>query len=873
MKIERKNIIDLIGKSAGKYHSCIITCFSLDFSYFEERVLPSLRVANIKNVNLFCDGYYLESAQEMVSGSEFKHNKTYNFVPIYETGVFHPKIMFFAGQKNGLLIIGSGNVTSSGLSTNDEIWAAFHINTVETENAMVFSHVWNYLEGLFSNARGFIPEKLSWFRKYSTWINQLPKPVQDIKFTDSEINLNFISNQNGNSSYSQIKNLVTSDKIKTLTAISPFYDKNGSALTQIVEDFKPGKVNCIIESNDGTIPVNLPESFIGRISFFDWKNCSGEFNEKINRLHAKLLHFEYEDGSEAMFFGSANITEAALGMKGDAANGEAGILIKRKSGINWLKGLGIKIPKETFDIKTISNSKVSLAETLFKHKFKNRILYSEIQGSKLSIYLKDKQTEVYRLLVLDRDESKILVEMSLQGSDKITVKVNPENIFRIALIDEDSNIVSNYSFVHRVESLAHTNPDPNLADLGNLLNGEYPNFEGISKLLKHIDFSFADEVDIITKKTNLSYRESTRKNDERPREYKIADSADFVRSYDGYSSEMGVLNNSNVKIFSKLNTLLKFQGLEQEYTDNEEQLLLVDDEQEGKGGDVKQKYYTNNTENDIIFIKDYFRKLNKVLTSYIQGFYDEKSNAWQSPIKVDISLLSNILISLELVIIFQGKNTKNNTPFFTAGKLEDIDVTTIKGYLATTIGLFLMLCNDGFKSYESENLREVLENKKAAALARILLIVCNQNWQDSDSFIHQTIALNALHYLQVNEKRTDYRMNSLEEDVLKIQNESYYKSHYFEDNFRATCDLKLIYLDWLSVFKNIESRKKELIIDLKKLCDNDMIFGSRIGFCRFSKINYILEDQYKITVYRAGFSPSEKFVLKNLNYGSKAIIF
>ena len=140
--IKRRNILELIGKHRGKYHSCVLTCYSFDFSFFEERVLPTLRLANIKNVNVLADGHYLEMAQEATTGREFKHNKTYNFHPIYETGVFHPKIILLTGVRHGLLIIGSGNITSSGLSTNDEIWGAFHLDNICNENAPLFGAAW-----------------------------------------------------------------------------------------------------------------------------------------------------------------------------------------------------------------------------------------------------------------------------------------------------------------------------------------------------------------------------------------------------------------------------------------------------------------------------------------------------------------------------------------------------------------------------------------------------------------------------------------------------------------------------------------------------------------------------------------------------------
>src|SRR5256885_13699559 len=115
--IERRNLLELIGKHRGKYRSCVLTCYSLDFSFFEERVLPVLKGANIKNVNVFADGKFLEIAQENTTGREFRHTKTYNFHPIYASGVFHPKIMLLTGPKHGLLIIGSGNITSAGINT------------------------------------------------------------------------------------------------------------------------------------------------------------------------------------------------------------------------------------------------------------------------------------------------------------------------------------------------------------------------------------------------------------------------------------------------------------------------------------------------------------------------------------------------------------------------------------------------------------------------------------------------------------------------------------------------------------------------------------------------------------------------------------
>mgnify|MGYP006173447417 CR=1 FL=1 len=58
--IARHNILDLLGSDKRKYHSCIITCYSFDFIFFEQRVLPKLRQAGITNINIYVDASQFE---------------------------------------------------------------------------------------------------------------------------------------------------------------------------------------------------------------------------------------------------------------------------------------------------------------------------------------------------------------------------------------------------------------------------------------------------------------------------------------------------------------------------------------------------------------------------------------------------------------------------------------------------------------------------------------------------------------------------------------------------------------------------------------------------------------------------------------------
>ena len=145
--IERYNVLELLGADKNKYHSCIITCFSFDFLFFEQRVLPKLRHAGIININLFVDARMFQQQLAALEGNH-RNNKSYSIVPIELNGAFHPKIIMAFGKSNGFLAIGSGNLTNSGLSSNDEVWGAFHTYKTESKATPLFKTVYNYLNQL-----------------------------------------------------------------------------------------------------------------------------------------------------------------------------------------------------------------------------------------------------------------------------------------------------------------------------------------------------------------------------------------------------------------------------------------------------------------------------------------------------------------------------------------------------------------------------------------------------------------------------------------------------------------------------------------------------------------------------------------------------
>src|SRR5690606_12537111 len=104
---------------------------------------------------------------------------------VFQKSLFHPKIWMLFGDKEGLLIVGSGNLTNSGNGNNDEIWGAFHFDIRSTENASIFSAAWNYLSMLSSTVKGQMNEKTTrWIVEHSKWLNELPT-VKPFEFSDT----------------------------------------------------------------------------------------------------------------------------------------------------------------------------------------------------------------------------------------------------------------------------------------------------------------------------------------------------------------------------------------------------------------------------------------------------------------------------------------------------------------------------------------------------------------------------------------------------------------------------------------------------------------------------------------------------------------
>jgi hypothetical protein len=674
--IERQNILDLIGKNKNKYSSCIITSYTFDFMFFEERIMSILRTSNIKNINVFLDGKYLDKYHEDLDNNGFKTHKTYSINKIYEKGVFHPKIMLLTGPKQGLLIIGSGNLTTSGLSTNDEIWGAFHLNSIDSPNATLFAAVWNYLQQYFIQTKGFNTQKLSWITQRSPWLNDIKGLLNDSFISiNKEVEVKFISNKKNISSYQEIIENLPPKTINKLTIISPYFDENGKILEQLKTDLKITKTVCITDSEFGLLPLNLNSQLDKSIDFYDWKDIFDIrlFDKRFNRLHAKIFHFEFDDGLEYIFIGSANATINALGSKIiKPVNAEAGILLRRKTQKNYLQELGINIKRVSpINIKSfIKKKKNIIGESVSSIKYKIKIIYSEINGNKLSIYCIAELAKIVELIVLD-SSNLVIEKLSLVNLNKeatTTLKL-PKGAYKIYL-SEDGIRISNYSLIHNVALQSKCNPDPNYAEIGQIIEAlsNDPENGQFIELLSYADYNWVDEE--LGKPTKPESKSGRVKNKpEITKDYGKLTEEEFNKLKSIQSNEFDILNNPSVQIADFLNILSR--GLivpKSRISENNEEALSKQgtDNQIGEGEEIAQTIsYNVEGEHEEKITRNHLDKVTAFYSSQLVSLHKSKSFITVPKRPLTIKDLSNISIALDLMCIYYGKKYIVNKSEFT----------------------------------------------------------------------------------------------------------------------------------------------------------------------------------------------------------------
>jgi len=492
--IERQNILDLFGADKNKYHSCIITAYSFDFLFFEQRVLPRLRRAGMININVFVDS---KMYQQQLSNLDGRHsiNQSYSIIPIKLKGAFHPKILMGFGKNNGFLAIGSGNLTSSGLSSNDEVWGACHTYRTEGKSIPIFNSTYKYLKKLQPFCLGSNLKKWEWPEKNTSWLSELPNLEINNDVIHNNEKLILISSFSDSSMYNELLENLPSEPLENITIISPYYNKNGQIITNLINDLKPKTIDIVIDSRFGTVPYKFSNQH--NVQFHEWSDIKLTNNES-SRLHAKIFQFKYP-GHTCVLTGSANATKEALGTKTiQSKNAEMNLFIKADESKNWIQELKIEIPKEgafdlsTYQPKSDDNKQIISASN-------NYDIHAEVDLMQLFVYvINSEHIEDSSFIEIKRsDDTKSNYPIINPKQNPLVFSISESDAkfgFRISIFNNSKQRISGYAKIHNTQLLLRTNPDVKSSRIFEILNGTELKDDDLIILLEFANFNKATTV-------------------------------------------------------------------------------------------------------------------------------------------------------------------------------------------------------------------------------------------------------------------------------------------------------------------------------------------------------------------------------------------
>ena len=288
--------------SESGYHSAFLTSFTFDGDAFESIVLNRLRNAGCNNIHAVSDfSIFKENLQHY--GPPLQAGLRYHLALNKQPGAFHPKIVLQLGRDKARLLVGSANLTFTGLAGNLELVDEITCEGYDDPNLPLLAAAANYMASCF-------PEDDKWFRQgYRQALDQTPWFNIDAaldQVDDNETGLRgVLHTSKPETTIAQIVNLIGGDTISRLNVVSPFWDEKLAALWELSSRLDHPKIRIGIETDRGQFPTQSLGQF-ENISMHALNDFA-----KNRSLHAKLYIFEGQ-AFDHIVSGSMNCSAAAL---------------------------------------------------------------------------------------------------------------------------------------------------------------------------------------------------------------------------------------------------------------------------------------------------------------------------------------------------------------------------------------------------------------------------------------------------------------------------------------------------------------------------------------------------------------------------------
>ena len=312
--------VDLSGLlERESFRHAFICTFTFEPSFFEDFCLEHFRaLGEGTSVTVITDARTYSSLTILDASQRPRlANLRYLLHPVAVHGVFHAKVFLLASKDKGLLVIGSGNFTRSGLGTNAELVGVYRYQRNKTtENRALFQQALGFLQTL---AKRWPSDDL--FER----LDELESDADWLKWdkTQQDGSPRLIHNLNEALWDNLCNNLPKN--ISEVHVLSRYFDAEPHILERVFDDVGPGQVVLWTENDVTTMTpawFDLPKAYRKRVEVRSLSIADGEYHQP---LHAKAIAF-VSPKMTRLAFGSANFSRAGLFSAASAGNLEVALV-------------------------------------------------------------------------------------------------------------------------------------------------------------------------------------------------------------------------------------------------------------------------------------------------------------------------------------------------------------------------------------------------------------------------------------------------------------------------------------------------------------------------------------------------------------------
>lgn len=295
----------------GRWRSFFATTYSVELEFFDEYLFRRLGEPPLNATVLTDAGTH---ARLWTGGDDQmrrlrRANRDYLLRPVlFGTGAFHPKTYLLGNDSEGVLLVGSGNLTMSGLERGHEVFSTFRSTRPDDLGSI---HGWRqWMDGIVERLADE-EVKYRWLRlrrECGGWLEGDTDESRFIGTGERSIIDQFADGVDG--------------EADELHVMAPFYDREAVALKTLLERFRPARLHLYIgarTSVHGPALAAVVSGFDGPVSLLEI--------DSLEFVHAKLVGVIAGDYGR-LLVGSANLSQAALLGAGESwANVEACVAV------------------------------------------------------------------------------------------------------------------------------------------------------------------------------------------------------------------------------------------------------------------------------------------------------------------------------------------------------------------------------------------------------------------------------------------------------------------------------------------------------------------------------------------------------------------